>query len=84
MKLDAEPVQVKAARAWMKKMPRSYQKMGAVLTAFVKGAEWQRRQKIEITDEMVQRGADTSSTGRQNDPAYLARVRRVLEAALNG
>lgn len=37
-----------------------------------------------ITGAMIQRGADTSSTGRQDQPEYQGRIRRILEAAILG
>lgn len=36
----------------------------------------------DVTEEMMTRGAATSSTGRANDPVYRQRIRTILEAAL--
>jgi hypothetical protein len=38
--------------------------------------------QVELTDQMVQAGAETSSTGRQKDVHYLMRVQAILAAAL--
>jgi len=37
---------------------------------------------VAVDDAMVERGAALSTTGRANDPSYRAKIRRILEAAL--
>ena len=38
--------------------------------------------ELYVTEEMVSRGAALSTSGRENDPAYRARIRAILRAAL--